>query len=155
MNFTSGITGAKKRPMTRQQRRAGSLSAGMFMQRRRPPYGRLLTTRLSDPQNCHRYWGTSPDGHLSLWVLIGPCAWDTARAWIDTRLLVVAPPNEDLSQYDWQMLAGHPPVLVWPCGKVSQEQLDGLAVALIRDGVERLLVTLTKPIRYLSGKEAA
>jgi len=53
------------------------------------------------------------------------------------------------------MLAGHPPVLVWPCGKVSQEQLDGLAVALIRDGVERLLVTLTKPIRYLSGKEAA
>jgi hypothetical protein len=56
----------------------------------------------------------------------------------------------------WQVLAGHPPVLAWLCGEVSQEELDCLTAALIRDGVERILVMLSdKPVCYLSAKEEA
>jgi hypothetical protein len=69
---------------------------------------------------------------------------------------MVAPPHQNSSGYDRQVLTGHPPVLVWLCGEVSQEELGNLTAALICDGVERLLVMLPdKPVRYLSAKEEA
>jgi hypothetical protein len=129
----------------------------MRRHRQYPPYGQVLTARLRWPEIGHGYWGTSPDGrHVSLWVLCGSSVWETARVWIDTTLLAVAPPYENSSLYDWQVLAGHPSVLAWLCGEVSQEELDCLTAALIRDGVERILVMLPdKPVHYLSAKEEA
>lgn len=141
----------------KQEHPADRPKAGITLPRRHPPYGRLLTERLRDPQGWHRWWGTAPDGrHVSIWVLVGPSAWETARAWIDTRLLAVAPPTENPGLFDWHMLAGHPPVVVWSCGIVSQDELDCLAAALIRDGVERLVVLrLDASTRYLSERTAA
>ena len=132
-------------------------NAGIALPRPRPPYGRLLAKRLRDPYGWHRWWGTAPDGRqVSLSVLVGASAWKIACAWVGKRLLVVAPPREDPGLFDWHMLAGHPPVLVWPCGTVSRDMLDCLAAALIRDGVKRLIVLRPDaPTRYLSERAAA
>lgn len=121
--------------------------------RRRPPYGARLAEVLARPETWPEWSGTSPDrAHLTLWVLAGTDAWQFAGVWLATRALyVVAPPGEDPAGYDWRVVAGHPPVLVHPCGDLTQAEVAALVGALVRDGAERVLVLpgghASRPVR--------
>jgi len=110
--------------------------------RRLPPYGARVAEILADPSSWRGRPGTSADGqHLTLWVLAGPDAWDAARLWDASRaLFVLSPPGEAPASFDWRVLAGHPPVLIWPCGDLAQAELAALVGALVRDGCGRVLV---------------
>lgn len=121
--------------------------------RRRPPYAARLAAILARPETWPEWSGTSPDrAHLTLWVLAGPDAWEVAGIWLGTRALyVIAPPGEEPARFDWRVLAGHPPVLVHPCGALAQAEVADLVGALLRDGAGRVLVLsggdATRPIR--------
>lgn len=124
-----------------------------YRRRRRPPYGARLAAVLARPETWPEWSGTSSDrAHLTLWVLAGPDAWRIAGVWLATRALyVVAPPGEDPAGYDWRVVAGHPPVLVHPCGDLTQAEFAALVGALVRDGAERVLVLFggdpSRPVR--------
>ncbi len=122
------------------------------MRRRYPPYGRLLAKRMARPDTWRRNWVTSPDGkRVSLFVLAGVDAWRLGHEWIEHRLLAVSAPDSDPTIYDWSILAGHPPILVWPCGRCGSAHLECLICALIRDGCERVLALRPRCcIRYLA-----
>ncbi len=111
--------------------------------RRLPPYGRRLAAVLARPDTWPWYVGTSPDGrHVTILTLCGPGCWDRAHTWetgAEHRLFVVAPSGEAPDRYDWRILRGHDPILIDPCGDVSGPEIQALAAALIRDGVERAL----------------
>lgn len=110
--------------------------------RKLPPYGRLLAAVLARPDTWPRYIGTSPDGrHVHIEVLCGADCWDWAYWWADhgNRLFVVLPPGEDPDRFDWRLLQGHDPVPIQPVGDVDGASVQGLAAALIRDGVQRVL----------------
>ncbi len=124
-----------------------------YGRRRRPPCSVRLSEILARPETWHQWSGTSPDrAHLTLSVLAGPAAWQLAGVWLATRALyVVAPPGEDPARFDWRVLSGHPPVLVHPCGALTQAEVADLVGALLRDGAERVLVlsggNASQPIR--------
>jgi hypothetical protein len=112
----------------------------------RPPYAKRLRHTLDRPETWTAHPGTSADGrHLTLWVLAGFGAWDTAREWAETAtLFVLAPWELDPATLDWRDLAGHPPILLHPCGDLPHQNLAALVAALIRDGCERVLVLFTQ-----------
>jgi len=112
--------------------------------KRLPPFGRHLHDVLAAPETWPRYAGTSPDGqHLTIWISIGPDSWAWARERQGRFLVLVVPPGDDLSIYDWRLLAGgvHEPILIHRAGDVSPAYVHALAAALIRDGVGRVLDT--------------
>lgn len=119
--------------------------------RRLPPYGKLLAKQLSDPPNWKQYWGTSADGNsVSLFVVIGPEAWEIAKFWKEKRLFLIAPPGEDHASLNWSHLAGHDPVLIYQAGSVSSAELDNLAAAVLRDGACRILVLEHDGLLYIA-----
>jgi hypothetical protein len=108
--------------------------------RKLPPYGKQVADRLADRTVWPRMAGTSPDGeHLTIWICVGPGAWDTARAWIDNRLVLVCPQSESPANFDWRLCGGHDPLMIARCGTTTDAEVAALAEALIRDGVQRVL----------------
>jgi len=121
-----------------------------------PPYARLLQQRLSRPTEWPNFWGTSPDAaHISLWAVTGHEAWEWAHEHKQSHLFALLPPNEDPESYRWDILKGHPPVLIFRAGDVDLRIVDRLAAALLRDGVERVLLLENSPVRYLPGQRLA
>jgi len=123
---------------------------------RRPPYAARVAEILRNPGTWPQYVGTSADGMaVTIWIACGPEAWRYAHDEYQStgahRLLLVAPPDSDPAALDWSMCAGHPPVLIWPCGATTDEQVSALAAALLRDGVERVLVLDDAGTRYQQG----
>jgi len=108
--------------------------------RKLPPFARELGERLQDRASWPKWAGTSPDGaNVAIWVLVGADAWSVARQWRDSRLITLLPPGENPSGYDWRRSAGNDPVLIVPCGAVSDAEIHDLAAALLRDGARRAL----------------
>lgn len=126
------------------------------MNRRLPPYTTQLRKRLGNRDTWHSWFGTSSDGeNVTLFLICGSDAWSWASKWINSRLFVVLPPEDAPEAYDWSILSGHPPVLIYRAGHVHPEIVDRLAAAAIRCGVERLLLMGTGGVRYLTDQEAA
>jgi hypothetical protein len=111
-----------------------------------PPYSKIISPIMGAA------WGLSPDGlHYPFWVLFGPGAWGKARQWRQSmRRFVLLPPGDAPSAYGWGVLRGHPPVLLLPCGAVTGEEVKALVVALLRDGVERVLYLGAKDLTLFS-----
>lgn len=109
--------------------------------RRQPPYSKHMTAVMSRPATWRNFSGTSADGkHLTLRVMIGPKAWDVTDSHAAQRnLFVLLPHGDDPAAFNWRVLRGHPPVLVIPNGEVDAHMVTALVLALIRDGVERVL----------------
>lgn len=109
--------------------------------RKLPPYGRELRAWLAaDPKP--KRWGCN-GAAASITITIGSGAWSWARDWHDQRLVLVVPPGESAANFDWRDCAGHDPILVAECGDVQDGELDRLVRALMRDGVERVLMLAT------------
>ena len=105
-----------------------------------PAYANILAQRLADPASWRRWAGTSADGtHVTFWVAHGPDAWNWAQKRISHRLLLAAPPGQDPCQFDWSILVGHDPVILVSCGVVDTQDVRSLIVAMMRDGVTRVL----------------
>ena len=94
---------------------------------RLPPYLKRHAARLR----------TAPSA--SVWVAIGRGAWQWAREREQSHVGIVCPPGEDPAGFDWSPCKGHDPVLLVRAGVVDGDQAYALVVALIRDGVERVL----------------
>ncbi len=102
-----------------------------------PPYGTLLHRWLRADSKPHR-WGC--DGNqATITVALGSDAWSFAREWHEKRLVLVVPPGEYASRFNWHDCAGHDPILIQSCGDVADGAIDSLTHALLRDGVERVL----------------
>ena len=110
-----------------------------MMPRRQPPYAKILRARLADSTSWWKWSGTSAVGTVTIWVACGPDCWNWARKRIGTFLVTLCPPNEPPERFDWSLLAGHDPILVERCGKVSDDFAHRLCAALINDGVTRIL----------------
>ena len=124
----------------RGRRGMSSMTAQAVVSPPLPPYGRTLADRLSKPATWPQYAGTSPDGAaVTVWVALGPGAWDWAQDGADAFLLTILPPGADPASYDWRCLAGHDPVILQRCGPVQESDIHALADALLRDGVQRVL----------------
>jgi hypothetical protein len=125
---------------------------------RRPPYAARLAAILAHPETWPGRPGTSADGrHLTLWVLAGPDAWEVADLWghpdaAPAPLFVLAPAEEAPAGFDWSVLRGHPPVLVRPCGDLSQGEVAALVGALVADGCERVLVLGDRGMRLFQAE---
>lgn len=105
--------------------------------RRLPPFARELAARLANRASWPRWAGTSPDGHhISIWVGLGPDAWQWAREHINQRMLTIIPPDEDPNSYDWRMLAGHDPVILFSAGDTSGDEVRAVVSAMMRAGVK-------------------
>lgn len=108
--------------------------------RRLPPFGRELATRLADRPTWSRWKGTSADGnHLTIWVYCGADAWVLARARNADRLMLIVPPGEDPANYDWRLLRGHDPIVLRSCGQTDGAVIKAVILALMRDGVKRVI----------------
>lgn len=108
--------------------------------RRQPPFGRELSTRLADRSSWPRWMGTSADGrHLSIWVAIGPDAWAWAREHIERRLLLIVPPSEDPSAFDWRALAGHDPIILFSAGDTTGDEVRAAVLAMMSCGVNKII----------------
>lgn len=108
--------------------------------RRTPPFGKELAARLADRASLPRWAGTSPDGqHLSIWVSIGPNSWQWAREHIDHRLLLIVPSGEDPAAFDWRILAGHDPVILFSAGDTSSDEIKAAVLALMTCGVNKII----------------
>lgn len=119
--------------------------------RRRPPYTRQLQARLASTAERRRAYGTSSNGeHVTFWIACGPDAW----AWVRHRphfLATLLPPGENPEDFNWDALRGHPPVLIVVAGAAAHETPERLAVSVLRDGGERVLVHLPngESVRYV------
>lgn len=92
------------------------------MNRRLPPFGAQLRTRLAT--------GWTPDNG-TLFVAVGDGAWDQARSW--SRAFIVIPPGEQIEVFDLSVSRGLDAVIA-DTGGIDQTYLQGLAVALISAG---------------------
>lgn len=119
------------------------------MKRRSPPYSKHLSAVLSRPATWRNFSGTSADWrHLTLRVLIGPKAWDVTDSQAAQRnLFVLLPHGDDPSIFDWRSLREHPPVMIVPYGEVDGYTVTALVLALMRDGVERVLYMADEGMR--------
>lgn len=117
-----------------------------------PPYGRELRAWLrADPKP--KRWGCN-GSNATITVATGTGAWSWAHDWHEAtpaRLVLVVPPRELASRFDWCDCAGHDPILVAQCGEVQDGELDRLARALMRDGVKRVL-ELESMDEYFAGE---
>lgn len=114
-----------------------------------PPFGRELRALLAaDPRPWR--WGANGD-RAAITVAIGTDAWSYARAWHPHRLVLVVPPRELASRFDWSDCAGHDPVLLMQCGDVQDGEVERVARALMRDGAERVL-ELGGMAEYFAGR---
>jgi len=101
--------------------------------RTHPPYARQQRDALADPA-------------VSVWVAIGPMAWNAARshqgdyAHGRPNVWLLVPDDTEPDALDWTCCRGHEPVLIWRAGKVAGERIKALIVALMLDGVERVLI---------------
>lgn len=116
-----------------------------------PPYGKRLAHVLARPACWAQFIGTSSNGkRLTIWLLTGQNAWKMAHDWAPRcRLFVLAPPGEDPTRFNWNALAGHPPLLLRPCGALEGAEVQALLMALVRDGVTRVL-RLDTGTRYVA-----
>lgn len=114
-----------------------------------PPFGRELRAWLRTDPRPHR-WGCNGD-RASITIAVGPDAWAWARAWHPYRLVLVVPPGELASRFDWSDCAGHDPVLLALCGEVQDGEVERVARALMRDGAERVL-ELDGMAEYFAGR---
>ncbi len=118
------------------------------------PYGGVLRSALNHPETWPRYAGTSPDGlGVSIILIVGSEAWEKAKKLLGKHLFLILPQGYDPKKYDWSLLKDHDPILVLVAGKdLTAKEYRRLALALMRDGVTRLL----RPngdgtaVRYLS-----
>lgn len=112
------------------------------MANKAPPYGRTLAERLASPDGWPNWSGTSPDGHaVTIWVAAGGhSAWSWAEREHTRRLLLLAPFDHDPSLFDWSLTKQHAPVVVTSFDNVTADFLERLAVAILRDGCQRVLV---------------
>jgi len=122
-----------------------------------PPYGRVVIDVLSTPERWPRFAGTSADGqHVTLWIATGLGAWEWAKARLGRFIVLVAP--DDPEDYRWSFITGHDPVLVIQCGYTEGRFLQSLVVALMKDGIRRVLVMnehgLTRYTRRVSDHAA-
>ena len=96
-----------------------------------PPYSNQARRRL-DPSEARRIaaFGT-------LFVHVGFEAWD----WMyDTRAAILSPVGQDVEACDWSVCAlATPPVLVIDRG-ATDEHLERVALACLRDGAQRVMV---------------
>jgi hypothetical protein len=124
--------------------------------RRLPPYARELTARLRAPATFNDYIGTSADGrHPTLWVGIGPNAWQWAQRNSHARLLTILPHGENADLYDWRIVSGYDPLFLVSCGEVTDGEVRALVAAIMRDGTQRVIHGgELKVTRYIS-REAA
>jgi hypothetical protein len=103
--------------------------------KRQPPFAKDLAKRLAG--DLHNYWGTSTDGkHPALFLLWGREAWEIAKQWRGRRLLTLLPPGDDPAAYDWRVLRGHDPIILWRCGQVPGAEVMSLLQAVMADGVQ-------------------
>jgi hypothetical protein len=107
------------------------------MSRSLPPYGFELRQWLQADKKPAR-WGCNGFS-ACVTVCIGATAWSWAKQWHGHRLILVLPPNEPASKFDWRDCAGHDPILVQRCGTVTDGVIKTLTHSLMRDGVERVL----------------
>ncbi len=102
-----------------------------------PPFGIELRRWLrSDPKP--KRWGCNGN-EASITIAFGSDAWGFARQWNEIRLVLVVPPGEFASRFNWRDCAGAAPVLIQSCGEVAAGAIDSLVNSLLRDGIERVL----------------
>lgn len=103
-----------------------------------PPYGRELAARLRG--DLRDWWGAAPNGKAApIMLLTGPDAWRAAQDWRNHRLIALHPYESNPATYNWRVLAGHDPVLLWRCGPVEGDAVIALMRAIMMDGVQRVL----------------
>lgn len=116
-----------------------------------PPYTRQLRARLASTAERRRVYGTSANGErVTFWVAVGADAWQ----WMRERphfLATLLPPGENPEDFNWDALRGHPPVLIVVAGAAAPEIPERLAVSVLRDGGERVLIHLPSGdiVRYV------
>lgn len=108
--------------------------------RRIPPYARQLRARLASAAERKRAYGTSANGErVTFWVAAGADAWQ----WVRERphfLATLLPSGEVPEVFDWSICHGQPPTLVVVVGTLPPDIPQRLAVAILRDGGERVIV---------------
>lgn len=115
------------------------MEANTLTRRRRPPYGRDLAAALAVGHHQGRV-GASIDGTAAvIWVICGSDAWAAAAAHRDRALLLLAPPGEDPTAYDWAQLVGHDPIVIHRAGDIDGAAVRELAAAMMADGVDVVL----------------
>ncbi len=106
-----------------------------------PPFGAELRRWLrADPKS--RMWGCN-GSKPSITIVLGSDAWSFAREWNGIRLVLIVPPGEYASRFNWHDCAGADPVLIQLCGDVADGAIDSLVRALMRDGTKRVLELAT------------
>jgi hypothetical protein len=120
--------------------------------RKLPPYGAKLRDIAADPVARRRCVGSSADGELlTIWLICGADGWTLARSWSDReeiRAFILLPLGDDPAAYDWRLLRGNDPILLHFCGEIDCEQTKALILALMRDGVQRVLAP--NGLRYVA-----
>lgn len=117
------------------------------MAHRLPPYARELRARLS--ADLSPWSGTSLNGnHPTVFLLTGSEAWSVAQQWRNHRLLTLLPPGDDPSRYDWRLLVGADPLLLWRCGRTDGDEVLHLLKAVMGCGIGRVL-DVASQIRYV------
>ena len=96
-----------------------------------PPYSNQARRRL-DPSQARRIAAFS-----TLFIHAGLDAWD----WMyDTRAAILSPVGQDVEACDWSVCAlATPPVLLIDRG-ATDEHLERVALACLRDGAQRVMV---------------
>lgn len=111
----------------------------MIAGRKLPAYGKRLVDVISRPECWRDYAGTSPDGSgLSIWVAIGPEAWQFARD-RGRMLIAVIPEGENPENFNFSFVRGQDPILIEQCGECGIDFIQAVVAALIRDGARRVL----------------
>lgn len=110
---------------------------------RRPPFTHALNEIIAERTTWSTVHGSTAEG-LSVFVMAGSAAWDTARQWSRLRHRVaftMMPPGEDPAAFDWRILSlpEAQPILVRPCGELARGDLAALVRAILRDGADRAL----------------
>lgn len=96
-----------------------------------PPYSNQARQRLH-PSQAKRV-----PGHGVLFVHVGRAAWDWKG---DPRAFILSPADQDPAAHDWSVCAlATPPVLLIDRG-ATDEHLERVALACLRDGARRVRV---------------
>jgi hypothetical protein len=107
---------------------------------KKPPFAHKVAAALSAGELAKLAF-SSPNGrHISPVVACGSTAWSIGHA-LDAKrcLYLVCPPTDRPDIFDWRVMAGHDPILLFS----EDGEHDALAAALIRDGVKRVVCCRT------------
>jgi len=116
-----------------------------------PPYGRQLMSILSNRSCWIKVSGGTLTG-LSIYCLVGSGAWNKAENMKKKHSFVLLPYGADPLGFNWGLLKGHDPIHILPTGDITLDEMQSLAEAMDRDGVNRILYSRGNrtAFRYLS-----